>query len=46
MKKLSYEQVTIKMLDIKTPDWQENEELYYIRMREFVDGIQSEYFVN
>lgn len=39
MKKLSYEQVTIKMLDIKTPDWQENEELYNIRMREFVDGI-------
>ena len=30
---------SIKMLDIKTPDWQENEELYNIRMREFVDGI-------
>lgn len=30
---------SIKMLDIKTPDWQENEELYSIRMREFVDGI-------
>lgn len=30
---------SIKMLDIKTPDWQENEELYNIRMHEFVDGI-------
>ena len=30
---------TLKMLDIKTPDWQENEELYNMRMREFIDGL-------
>lgn len=30
---------TLKMLDIKTPEWQENEELYHIRMNEFIDGI-------
>ena len=29
----------VKMLDIKTLDWQENEELFNMRMREFIDEL-------
>lgn len=30
---------TLKMLDIQIPDWLENEELYQLRMRDFVDQL-------
>ena len=30
---------SLKMLDIKIPDWLENEELYNLRMRDFIDQL-------
>ncbi len=29
----------LKMLDIRIPDWMENEELYHLRMRDFIDQL-------